>query len=243
VLFSSPELAQFINATFEPAWETVRPVPIVTIDFGNGKIIKRTLHGNIATYVCTADGNVLDVLPGIYQPDVYQRRLQDLQSLFLYVHDAKYYSGGWKLASPSANRAKEFHVRQAEALKANQPQPVWALVPVDGSKLRIETVKLLAAGKVPNSARHMQPVSVPATGAKAEEIAGWKELADDTQINETVRRLQIHSKLADAGMVTPDAIVKWLYKDVLHADLDDPYLGLGEVLFKNYPFAEEDARR
>jgi hypothetical protein len=49
--------------------------------------------------------------------------------------------------------------------------------------------------------------------------------------------------LAEVGMIKPDAIVKWLYKDVLHADLDDPYLGLGDVLFKNYPFAEEDARR
>src|SRR5262249_13540998 len=78
---------------------------------------------------------------------------------------------------------------------------------------------------------------------KAEEIAGWKELAEDTKINETARRLQIHTQLAQRSLVTPNDIVKWLYKDVLHADLDDPYLGLGEVLFKTYPFAEEDARQ
>ncbi|HLW64426.1 MAG TPA: hypothetical protein VKS79_03840 [Gemmataceae bacterium] len=232
-----------INLNFEPVWEMVRPVPIVTIDFGNGNVIKRTLHGNIATYVCTADGNVLDVLPGLYQPAVYQKRLQDLQSLFRYVYDAKYYSGGWKLASLLPARAKEFHVRQAEALKANQPQLVLAQVPVDGAKLRVETVKLLAADKVPASARSTQPVAVRVSGVKAEEIAGWRELAEDTQINESVRRLQIHTKLAEVGMVKPDAIVKWLYKEVLHADLDDPYLGLGDVLFKNYPFAEEDAGR
>jgi hypothetical protein len=32
-----------------------------------------------------------------------------------------------------------------------------------------------------------------------------------------------------------------MYKEVLNADLDDPYLGLGRVLFANYPFAKEDA--
>jgi hypothetical protein len=41
--------------------------------------------------------------------------------------------------------------------------------------------------------------------------------------------------------VTPDAISKWLYREVLGTDLDDPYLGLKDVLFKNYPFVEEDA--
>jgi hypothetical protein len=29
---------------------------------------------------------------------------------------------------------------------------------------------------------------------------------------------------------------------VLHADLDDPYLGLGKSLFANYPFAAEDKK-
>ena len=81
MLFSSSEVAQYINATFEPVWESVRPAPLVTIDFGNGNVVKRTLQGNIATYVCGSDGTVLDVLPGIYAPDVYRTQLQALAAL------------------------------------------------------------------------------------------------------------------------------------------------------------------
>ena len=67
-------------------------------------------------------------------------------------------------------------------------------------------------------------------------------LREDTQLNETVRRRQIHAMLASKGLIRPREIAKPIYKEVLHADLDDPYLGLGNILFANYPFAKEDSR-
>ena len=73
------------------------------------------------------------------------------------------------------------------------------------------------------------------------ELATWNALAQDTRLNETTRRAQIHDLLARAGLVRPEQVVKPLYKDVLHADLDDPYLGLGSTLFGSYPFATEEA--
>ena len=42
--------------------------------------------------------------------------------------------------------------------------------------------------------------------------------------------------------MAPAKVLKPIYKEVLHADLDDPYLGLGTALFENYPFAAEDAK-
>jgi hypothetical protein len=75
----------------------------------------------------------------------------------------------------------------------------------------------------------------------AEKLAGWKELAEDTRINETIRRRVVHEKLAAAGRAEPKDVTKWLYKEVLKADLDDPYLGLGDILNRQYPFAAEDA--
>jgi hypothetical protein len=66
----------------------------------------------------------------------------------------------------------------------------------------------------------------------------WPESDEETAINETVRRKQIHQMLAHGQMVTPNGLHKWLYRDVLHCDLDDPYLGLQAALFNNYPFVD-----
>lgn len=252
MLFSSAEVANYINTHFEAAWETVRPVPMLTIDFGNGKTITRTLHGNIATYVCNWQGNVTDVVPGIYTPDVYLKRLDQAQMLYEFVHWPQRGIQGKQPAFPPNQVAvgntpdavfRDYHRIQAEALKANQAQNQLVKA-LDKSKEGIESpIKMMAALKPAqapdaNAKANPQPAK-PAT--KVEDTALLAALAEDTRLNETVRREQIHGKLARVGFVKPDQLVKWLYKDVLHADLDDPYLGLGEALFKSYPFAEEDA--
>ena len=88
MLFSDEAVARFLNDNFEPVWQSVRPVPIVTIDFGNGTKVTRTLHGNVATLICTADGEVLDALPGIYAPQAFVERLEELKTLHLYATGA-----------------------------------------------------------------------------------------------------------------------------------------------------------
>ena len=72
------------------------------------------------------------------------------------------------------------------------------------------------------------------------DLASRTDLAFDVVVNETVRRKLVHDRLATLGQVRPDDLKKWLYREVLKADLDDPYLGLGPVLNAAYPFAEED---
>ncbi len=81
MLFSNDQVAKFINVNFEATWEMVREVPIITIDFGKGNVLTRTLHGNILTSVCTADGMMLDALPGIYNPPAYVDQLDQFRLL------------------------------------------------------------------------------------------------------------------------------------------------------------------
>jgi hypothetical protein len=245
VLFSSADIAGYVSAGFEPVWVSVRPVPMVTIDFGNGHKITRTLHGNIATSVCDADGKVLDILPGIYRPDEYRKQLEQFALLYRYVR-----STGFDTQSNTV--AKSYHKCQLERLKADQPVDVLVYNAVaDFGKARIENpIKLLASADA-DKVMQRDPVTgairvpgsnPPDTQPKPVGVAGWKELAADTRINETIRRRQIHEHLAATGPVPVDGVVKWLYKDVLHADLDDPMLGLGEVLNKNYPFTDEERK-
>ena len=260
-MFSSDSVASYINAAFEPVWESVRPVPIVTIDFGNGEKITRTLHGNIATYLCNAQGTVYDILPGIYEPTEYLKQLNQFALLFRHAYQQFRYvpardgaDAKSALAAHLDQRLKAFHERQAGLLRDDKPADVLAQNLNGGrSKADIEMpIELIAVGGVsklqtrlpPNGLERVSKESAhPATTVptNAAEIAGWKELVEDTRINESIRRRAIHEKLALAGRVQPENVKKWLFKEVLAADLDDPTLGIGKLLDNRYPFAEEDA--
>ncbi|HEV3080438.1 MAG TPA: hypothetical protein VGY66_11685 [Gemmataceae bacterium] len=240
MLFSNEQVASFIAANFEPVWETVRPVPLVHIDFGNGMQVTRTLHGNIATSVCTADGLVLDILPGIYEARTFLDRLQQFRLL-------EDYAGQARREGKLETVLRTYHQKQAEALRKKQnPDRFVNVAPI--SKRRIERgieAVLAPAAQHREYAADVKDLPTAAVRtlplASAQDLAAWQALALDTRLNETTRRSQIHDLLARTGLVRPERILKPLYKEVLHADLDDPYLGLGSALFAAYPFAREEA--
>lgn len=82
MLFADPTVQDFVREHFVAAWESVRAVPIVTIDFGNGHTLQRTLNGNVATYVCAPDGLVIDVIPGLCDAPTYLKCLNDALELY-----------------------------------------------------------------------------------------------------------------------------------------------------------------
>jgi hypothetical protein len=234
-LFSNAELAEYINQHFEPVWESMRPVPLIRIDFGNGNALTRTLRGNIATYVCTAQGQVLDVIPALYTPGPYRAALEQLELLHRYVHQPD--RNG---TVPFFERLRHYHQRQAAALKRNQPPP---RIVMDVTKSSVEyRLADVATNAAPAPLPERQKPEPLPTFDSPDDLASWRVLAEDTERNQTIRRLQIHVKLAEMGAVLPLGILsRWVYKEVLHADLDDPYLGLGQALFANYPFTREEA--
>lgn len=58
-------------------WESVRDAPKITIDFGGGKVLTRTVTGNSMHYVLDANGRVIDALPGVYGPAAFAVWLDD----------------------------------------------------------------------------------------------------------------------------------------------------------------------
>jgi hypothetical protein len=76
-LYANKSISQKLRDNFVLHWQSVRPVPRVTIDFGDGRKLQRTLTGNSAHYLLDAAGRPLDVLPGLYGPQAFQRWLGD----------------------------------------------------------------------------------------------------------------------------------------------------------------------
>lgn len=84
VLYANDEVSKFLRDNFVLYWSSERAVPKVTIDFGDGRKIQRTVTGNSAHYVLDDEGNVIDVLPGLYAPALFKAELT--KSLALAKH-------------------------------------------------------------------------------------------------------------------------------------------------------------
>lgn len=80
-LYANQDVSRFLRERFVLYWSSERPVPRVTIDYGDGRRLERTTTGNSAHYVLDEDGHVLDVLPGLYAPAVFRRELEDSLAL------------------------------------------------------------------------------------------------------------------------------------------------------------------
>ncbi len=65
-LYPNAEVSAYLREHFILHWQSVRPVPRITIDMGDGRRIERTITGNSIHYVLDADGNPIDALPGLY---------------------------------------------------------------------------------------------------------------------------------------------------------------------------------
>jgi hypothetical protein len=71
VLYANLEVRRALRERFVLHWASERPAPVVTIDFGDGRVLKRTITGNSVHYVLAADGTVLDAVPGLMAAPVF----------------------------------------------------------------------------------------------------------------------------------------------------------------------------
>jgi hypothetical protein len=75
-LYPSIEINQLLKQRFILHWQSERPAPRVTIMFGDGRKLERTITGNSIHYILDADGRVIDALPGLYSAPVFAAELQ-----------------------------------------------------------------------------------------------------------------------------------------------------------------------
>lgn len=76
VLYPDPEISRLLRERFVLHWESVRPVPKVTVDFGDGRRLVGTITGNSIHYLLDPQGRLVDALPGLNGPAAFRRFLE-----------------------------------------------------------------------------------------------------------------------------------------------------------------------
>ena len=82
VLYPNAEVSAALRDRFVLHWQSVRPVPTVTIDFGDGRKLERTLTGNSIHYILDSQARTIDALPGLYGPKAFLRGLANAETVF-----------------------------------------------------------------------------------------------------------------------------------------------------------------
>jgi hypothetical protein len=79
VFYNNREINQILRDRYILHWRSVRPVPKVTIDFGDGNRLEQTLTGNSIHYVLDSRGRLLEPLPGLYGPAAFRSALDRIE--------------------------------------------------------------------------------------------------------------------------------------------------------------------
>lgn len=82
VLYANTEISKYLRENYILHWRSVRPAPRITIDFGDGRKIERTVTGNSIHYILDESGMIIDALPGLYSPSSFAKNLAEASAVF-----------------------------------------------------------------------------------------------------------------------------------------------------------------
>ena len=77
LLYSNVQIRAYLRANYVLHWKSVRPSPRITIDFGDGRRMQRTVTGNSIHYVLDTQGYPIDAIPGLYSAPSFLTLLKE----------------------------------------------------------------------------------------------------------------------------------------------------------------------
>jgi hypothetical protein len=255
-LYSSQSIAGYMRDHFILHWQSVRPAPKVTVDFGDGRTLTQTITGNSIHYFLDADGRPLDALPGLYSPAAFLDNLQRIHSMA-----ADY------IAQASEDRpqfARSYHTREwtritqelgKDLMRVRQPNSKENPSARDASKLAmtkfIGELPLLSAFNLQENpvtdeewerfAKHhagktpvvFDPASIELMRTKTSSPAAFGRLLrnlERTVAEDTLRNeYDLHVRLHEwlaADAPSIEALDERVYTQLFLTPPNDPWLGL-----------------
>ncbi len=259
MLLSNPATSAYIRDHFVPVWQKVRDVPVVQIDFKNGKKLTRTLAGNTVMSICNVDGTVIDALPGVVTPEDFKsvsksaldefHKLQPLapgartaelvryhrsKMVDLLTEDYRRVTVGKAVVEAPLLSRLGFSYRPMVVQGSAVSPSIDQAAPLEVYRRISKEVDDLS--KSPFKAQaYLASVKTAQQKMTEEELAAFI-VADDSRRGLKVFQPAIHDLLSSMKKPpTPMELSPRIYKELLHIDIDDPYLGLAEIPIPGSP--------
>ena len=243
-LYPSAGVRSLLASRFVLHWQSVRAVPIITIDFGDGRQIRRTITGNSLHLVLDDQGRTIDVLPGLYTAEAFVRELQQSGDAAVRLAGLNGDMFLLRRATFHADRLKDVqrtwadHCRAAKlaaslAIGVDHQPEVWT--------------KIAQRGAIHPVLDGPAAQAVVKRGPPLAEVAGRMALSklltetpamvlirnvsrminEDSVRNEYYLHVRIHNWFAtEPASPERDTVVSRVYSELFLSPLDDPWYGL-----------------
>jgi len=139
VFYNNREINALLRDHYILHWRSVRPVPKVTIDFGDGSHLERTLTGNSIHYVLDSHGRLLRPLPGLSGPAAFRDALQEAEKTARWtrhIDDKDFRISMVPQYESQLSQAAYNLLRDEEALAPSSPESApsdpWAILKTPG---------------------------------------------------------------------------------------------------------------
>jgi hypothetical protein len=242
VLYPDPAVARELSEHFVLHWRSVRPVPVVTVDFGDGRVIERTFTGNSAHYVLDSRGRVVDAIPGLVAPVAFVRALEAARA------EADAVAG--LEDAPRAAHVAAWHaraLREQESAWAADLSAAGIAAPAGGVGSGLSDEGWAAVARLHAADARLSPESVRVMETKTNAVAVMpvavskalvetplaravrrfqRSVAEDSVRNEYGPRRAVRARLAASPEADVERLNEWVYAEVFLTPSSDPWLGL-----------------
>ncbi len=154
-LYANEAISKLLRDGYVLHWQSERPVPRITVDFGDGRVVERTITGNSVHYVLDANGRVVDALPGLFGPVRFESALRDAQALAAET--------GPLTNAEAGKRIAQTHERMLWKRTAEWRKLMRVVDPTGVERAGVERIQLPAVGRVMKGEGSPLYVSLPAT--------------------------------------------------------------------------------
>jgi hypothetical protein len=174
VLYSNAEISRFLRENYILHWKSARPAPKVTIDFGDGRKIERTLTGNSIHYLLDEDGQIIDALPGLYSPDGFLKYVAAAQKVQKVIDGAP---AAQKELALLRYRRMMFNDINNKRIKLLAAAKIKLVEPADAGSTAVE-IAPLAIAKMMTEMTILRGITDNFSRYEPQiDLAGWQRLA------------------------------------------------------------------
>ncbi|HYY58112.1 MAG TPA: hypothetical protein VE842_12330 [Pyrinomonadaceae bacterium] len=181
VLYANSEVSEVLRDRFILHWKSVRPAPRVTIDFGDGRKLERTLTGNSIHYILDSTGRPIDALPGLYGPQAFLRglaRAEEVFKQFASQDEAQQSGSFYRYHTARINQTAADWSADVQKIGGRVPERVLARVKARGANPGALEAAPIAATKAVVEVNILRAITTDARELEAAtDDAAWARIA------------------------------------------------------------------